>query len=141
MNLSVQFLEKSRVEQRFIYESGHGSLFGVVKKFHRESPIWESPHGRSGQKMIHADSESSIFRGGKRACNGKYASTFLFRSRGTSIPATLNIHAILLTTFQTSLSTGTPFIFLDLRSRSSTLHHVARNGATRRARKNSLSRN
>lgn len=70
--------------------------------------------GAAGKKMIHADSESSIFRDGKRACNGKYASTFLFWSRGTSIPAALNIHVILLTTFQTSLSMGTLFIFLDI---------------------------
>jgi len=79
----------------------------------------------------------------ERACNGKYASTFLFRSRGTSIPATLNIHAILLTTFQTSLSTGTFFIFLDIfifLCFRSTFVHVAHNGATHR-RKNSLSWN
>lgn len=75
--------------------------------------------------MIHADSESSIFRDGERACNGKYAPTFLFRSHGTSIPPTLNIHAILLTTFQTSLSPGTPFIFLDLCFRSPTLRYGA----------------
>lgn len=62
--------------------------------------------------MIRADSESSIFQDGERACNSKYASTFLFRSCGTSIPATLNIHEILLTTFQTSLSPGTPLYLL-----------------------------
>lgn len=91
-------------------------------------------------KMIHADSKSSIFRGGRRACNSKYASTFLFRSYGTSISATLNIHAILLTMFQTSLSPRTPFIFLDLCFRLPTFLHVAR-GARRVGGKNSLSRN
>jgi len=103
------------------------------KNFIAKVQFENRPTGGTGKKWSMRILKVQFSGGGKRACNGKYASTFLFRSRGTSIPATaLNIHAILLTTFQTSLSTGTLFIFLDLCFRSPTLRHVARNGATRR---------
>lgn len=99
-----------------IYESDHthDSLDGVAKNIIAGVQFENRSAGWNGQKMIRADSESSIFRHAERACNGKYASTFLFRSRGTLILPALNIHVILLTTFQTSLSPETPFIFLDL---------------------------